>query len=136
MNCAQYAKETYVLSRRAVQIKTLIWPAHAGTRRDGSVKILMCIIAAEAMTQLVCKGEIFDPLRERLKSFSSFTDRLLSCPYCVSVWVAGFAVVLYVYYEWSWWFIYLLMIHRLSNVAHDIYKVVLNYKIDQVLNRK
>ena len=45
------------------------------------MKLLLLIIAAEAMTQLACKGEIFDPLREWLKSLSMFTDRLLSCPY-------------------------------------------------------
>jgi hypothetical protein len=96
----------------------------------------MCIIATEAMTQLACKAELFDRFRDWIKSLSKFTDELLSCPYCVSVWVAGFTVILYVYYEWTWWFVLMLVIHRLSNVLHDIFRIVVNFKIDQVLNRK
>jgi hypothetical protein len=100
------------------------------------MKLVMCIIAAEAMTQLTCKAEIFNRLREWLKSLSSFTNELLSCPYCVSVWVAGFTVILYASYEWSWWFILLLVIHRISNVLHDLFSIILNFKIDQILRRR
>ena len=100
------------------------------------MKLVMCIIAAEAMTQLTCKAEIFDRLREWIKSLSRFTNDLLSCPYCVSVWVAGFTVVLYYFYEWAWWLILLLVIHRVSNVLHDVFSVILNYKINQILERK
>ena len=87
------------------------------------------------MTQLVCKAEIFNRLREWVKSLSKFTDELLSCPYCVSVWVAGFTVILLIAYEWTWWFILLLVIHRMSNFLHDLTRIVLNFKIDQVLRR-
>jgi hypothetical protein len=99
------------------------------------MKLILCIIAAEAMTQLTCKAEIFDRLRNWIKSLSNFTNELLSCPYCVSVWVAGFTVLLYISYEWAWWFILLLVIHRISNVLHDIFSIVLNFKIDQILRR-
>jgi hypothetical protein len=95
----------------------------------------MCIIAAEAMTQLTCKAEIFNAPRSWLKNLSSFTNELLSCPYCVSVWVAGFTAILYTGYEWSWWFILLLVIHRISNVLHDLFMIILNFKIDQILKR-
>lgn len=100
------------------------------------MKLIMCVIAAEAMTQLACKAEIFDRLRCWMKSLSVFTDRLLSCPYCVSVWIAGFTVLLYISYAWSWWFVLLLVIHRVSNVLHDLFGIVLNYKIDQILRRQ
>lgn len=99
------------------------------------MKLIMCIIAAEAMTQLACKAEIFDRLREWLKGMSKFMNDLLACPYCVSVWVAGFTVVMYITYEWTWWFILLLVIHRSSNVLHDVFRIILNCKIDQVLRR-
>jgi hypothetical protein len=99
------------------------------------MKLVMCIIAAEAMTQLTCKAEIFNRLRDWIKSLSNFTNELLSCPYCVSVWVAGFTVLLYVGYEWSWWLILLLVIHRASNVLHDLFSIILNFKIDQILRR-
>lgn len=99
------------------------------------MRLILCIIAAEAMTQLTCKAEIFNRLRDWLKSLSGFTDELLSCPYCVSVWVAGFTVLLCVCYEWTWWFILLLVIHRISNVLHDVFSIVVNFKIDQILRR-
>jgi hypothetical protein len=87
------------------------------------------------MTQLACKAEIFNRLRDWLKSLSSFTNELLSCPYCVSVWVAAFTVILYIGYKWAWWFILLLAIHRVSNVLHDVFSIILNFKIDQILRR-
>jgi hypothetical protein len=99
-------------------------------------KLILCIIAAEALTQLVCKAEIFDKLREWLKNLSDFTNRLLSCPYCVSVWTATFTVGLYNFWDSISWFILLLVIHRMSNVLHDMFRVVQNFKIDQILNRK
>jgi uncharacterized protein YbcV (DUF1398 family) len=100
------------------------------------MKLILCIIAAEAMTQIVCKAEIFDTIREKIKGLSVFAERLLSCPYCVSVWVATFTVVLFVHYENTVLFVVLLVIHRLSNFIHDLFRVVQNYKIDQVLGRK
>jgi uncharacterized membrane protein len=99
------------------------------------MKLVMCIIAAEAMTQLTCKAEIFNRLRNWIKSLSTFTNDLLSCPYCVSVWVAAFTVVLLMAWEWSWGFVLLLAIHRISNVLHDLFSIILNFKIDQILRR-
>lgn len=100
------------------------------------MKLILCIIAAEAMTQLVCKAEIFDSLRSKIQGMSSFTNRLLECPYCVSVWVSGFTVVLYVFYENMWAFVLLLVIHRASNFIHDLFRITQNLKINQVLGRK
>lgn len=100
------------------------------------MKLILCIIAAEAMTQLVCKAEIFDFLRFKIQRMSSFTNRLLECPYCVSVWVSGFTVVLYVFYENMWAFVLLMVIHRASNFIHDLFRIAQNYKINQVLGRK
>ena len=99
------------------------------------MRLVLCIIAAEALTQLACKAEIFDKLREWLKSLSTFTFLLLTCPYCVSVWAAAFVTLLYFTWEYSQIFVIGLVIHRLSNFAHDCFRVVQNFKIDQVLKR-
>lgn len=99
------------------------------------VKLILCVIAAEAMTQLACKAGIFDKLREWLKGLSAFTNDLLSCPYCVSVWVAAFTLVLYIGYDITWWFILLLVLHRASNVLHDAISILVNCKINQILKR-
>jgi hypothetical protein len=99
------------------------------------MKLVLCIIAADALTQLACKGEIFDSLREWLKSLTRFTFLLLSCSYCVSVWVAASVTIMYFTWEYSQFFIIGLVIHRISNFVHDLFRVVQNYKIDQILNR-
>jgi hypothetical protein len=99
------------------------------------VKLILCIIAAEALTQLACKAEIFDRIREWLKSLCSFTFLLLTCPYCVSVWMAALATLMYFTWEYSQFFVIGLVIHRVSNFAHDLFRVVQNFKIDQVLKR-
>lgn len=99
------------------------------------MKLILCVIAAEAMTQLACKAEIFDRLRNWIKSLSSFTDSLLSCAYCVSVWVALFTVCLFILWDYSLYFIYLLVIHRLSNFLHDGFRIVQHKKINMVLQR-
>lgn len=100
------------------------------------MKMIFCLIAAEALTQLICKAEIFDKPREFIKSMSTFTNRLLSCPYCISVWVATFVIVLYYYWNYSFYFVIMLTIHRGSNLFHNIFRIVENYKIDQILKRK
>jgi len=100
------------------------------------MKLILCIIAAEAMTQLACKAEIFDSLRKRIKGWSKFTNDLLSCPYCVSVWVAALTTCFYFAWEWLYLYVVFLVIHRGSNVAHDLYRLVQNLKIDQILRRK
>lgn len=88
------------------------------------------------MTQLACKAEIFDRPREWFKSLSQFTHDLLSCPYCVSVWVATFTTVIYLAWESVYLFAIMLVIHRMSNVLHDVFRIVFNVKLDQVLSRK
>jgi hypothetical protein len=100
------------------------------------MKLILCIIAAEAMTQLSCKAEIFDDLREWIKSLSEFTNGLLSCPYCISVWVAAFTMLFYIYWDlFGIYFITFLVIHRVSNFLHDAMSAMLNFKIDQILKR-
>lgn len=104
-------------------------------QKGETMKILLCIIATEAITQLICKAEIFDTIREKIKNLSKFTNDLLSCPYCVSVWSGMFLVFLYWQWEYTELFVLLLVLHRCSNVLHDIYKVIVNFKIDQILKR-
>jgi ABC-type sulfate transport system permease subunit len=99
------------------------------------MRLILCIIAAEAMTQLACKAQIFDTLRNKIKETSKFYTTLLECPYCVSVWVATFTVILLYGWAYTKWFIIMLVIHRMSNLLHDITRYVLNAKVDQILKR-
>ena len=74
------------------------------------MKLILSIIAAEALTQLACKGEIFDNLREWLKSLTRFTFLLLSCSYCVSVWVAASVTIMYFTWEYSQFFVVVVVV--------------------------
>lgn len=99
------------------------------------MKLILCIIAAEALTQLAYKAEIFNKIREWLKSLSSFTFSLLTCSYCGSVWMAAGVTIMYFTWEYSQFFVIGLVIHRISNFIHDCFRVVQNLKIDQILKR-
>ena len=99
------------------------------------MKWIMTIIAVEALTQLICKAELFDRPREQIKSLGGFFKALLSCPYCVSVWSALLIIGLMIYYEYTFWFILLLVLHRVSNFLHDIYSILLQLKINLILKR-
>jgi hypothetical protein len=83
-------------------------------------------ILTEALTELVIKSEIFKGPRDWIKSWGSWFDTLFSCGYCFSVWVA-FGVVFITQlsynltgYVWLDFVISALLIHRLSNVFHNI----------------
>jgi len=98
------------------------------------MKYLLGIIAVEALTQLICKAEIFDTPRGWL-SKCSFFERLLSCGYCVSVWSALFVIGLLTFWDYTQWFIMLLVLHRISNFLHDAYGALLQTKINLALRR-
>jgi uncharacterized membrane protein len=100
------------------------------------MRLVLCIVAVEAITQLICKAEIFNRLRNYIQSLSKFTNELLECPYCVSVWVAVFITVLYYFWEYSCYFVIMLVVHRISNWLHDSSRIITNYKIDQIMRRK
>lgn len=101
------------------------------------MKIILMILAVEAVTQLICKAEIFDTARNKLSSYGWWFQELLRCPYCVSVWSALFIIILSVFWNYTYLFILLLVIHRMSNFLHDIYSMILHKKINIILkNRK
>jgi len=100
------------------------------------VRFLLCLITVEAVTQLICKAEIFDNLRDWLNSRSKFLDSLLSCPYCVSVWAGMLGLIIYFFWEDLRWFAYLMFLHRTSNIFHDLISTLTNFKINLILKRK
>lgn len=88
--------------------------------------IFILAFATEALVQLITKSEIFELPRRILSKWSWF-ERLLSCGYCTSVWVAmGLILVAPVtVLPISIWpfvnvLITLLLVHRLSNVIHNV----------------
>lgn len=97
-----------------------------------SIKFLFAIILTEAITNIVSKSGVFLPFREFLDKrkglfiFNYFND-LVTCPYCFSVWVAWFSVIVLgltikvgFLNPYFGYFLTGLVVHRISNVSHYI----------------
>lgn len=92
-----------------------------------------CILAVEAIAEIVSSSEVFRPTRERLSRLPGkvgwYFGGLVSCGYCFSVWLSMAAAVAVPGHllegdEW-WWVVSDLVvktfvIHRLSNVLHTL----------------
>ena len=98
-------------------------------------KYIIALIAVEALTQLICKADIFDRPREWAKGRWLFIHDLLSCPYCVSVWSAVFVGGALIFWSYTGWFLLVLALHRMSNMLHDLHGVALARKINLILER-
>lgn len=103
------------------------------------IKFLLAIILTEAITEIITKAEIIEPLRQkvfnRIKegNFFEWFHSLVGCGYCVSVWVGWFVALLLfhkssVIHSYVDWVFIGLILHRLSNVLHFI--------IDRINKRK
>ena len=100
------------------------------------MKLLMYIIAVEALTNLLTKSEfssriIKKRLFESKNSFFNFIHDILDCGYCTSVWSALLLSLIYFWTELNGTsmtlnpclldlFVLILVLHRLSNVLHFI----------------
>jgi len=89
-------------------------------------KILIAIIFTEAITELVVKSEFFYSLRkfffESNNKILKFIHEIVDCGYCFSVWAAVFTFITFyiidnLYFNY---FIYCIVLHRLSNLFHFI----------------
>jgi hypothetical protein len=95
------------------------------------IKFLLAIILTEAVTELVVKSEIFNPLRAEIfrrgqaNKFFDWLHRLLDCGYCFSVWAGAIIAILFfkdiTLLHWTIdWFFVAIVLHRLSNLFHNI----------------
>jgi len=95
------------------------------------IKFLLAIILTEATTEVITKSEFFHPLRSRIftlglgNKFFNWFHNLLDCGYCFSVWAGMLIAILFfreidlIHYSVDWFFIGLIL-HRLSNLFHNI----------------
>ncbi len=89
------------------------------------VFFLVCVIAVEALTELLVKSVIFERFQFWFASLGAFAKDLISCGYCTSVWVAILPALFLAYLQ-SWanglvvfpllW----LAVHRAANYLHNI----------------
>lgn len=95
-----------------------------------AVYILTLFVLAfitEAIVELVIKSEIFRPIRENIFKLGTWFQKLFTCGYCFSVWVALAAVnaVPEVILPLSDVFLVdslltVLVVHRMSNITHNV----------------
>jgi hypothetical protein len=95
------------------------------------VLLLLATILTEAITEIVTKSEISNIFKSRLFSlgkknkFFNFLHNLFDCGYCFSVWAGWLVAILFFrdlnFIHWSLdWFFIGLLLHRLSNLFHNI----------------
>jgi hypothetical protein len=83
--------------------------------------ITLAILFTEAITELVVKSEIFEPIRKFFFNRNKFIHSLLECGYCFSVWAAFLALILTLIQQpVASLFMLGVVIHRLSNVVHFV----------------
>lgn len=107
------------------------------------VLIILLAIATEAVSEIITSASITEPLRDWWKrwtyksdeppvesyfqQFKIFIDKLVSCGYCTSVWVAAFFAIwapLFIDYIVSNWLVCAFAIHRIANLVHVIYELI------------
>ena len=83
---------------------------------------LAAIIFVEATTELILNAEILEWFRKLMYKLSSFTGNLISCGYCLSVWISvsvawylpiGFRMPILDF------IVAVFVLHRLSNIFHE-----------------
>lgn len=98
-----------------------------------------CIVAVEALTEIIVASDIATRFRTWFYNLNDFTAKLISCGYCLSVWVSmPFALVVpngFTDYFILNWVISVLILHRLSNATHGVIGFITNGAVPEfVLN--
>jgi len=100
---------------------------------------LLIIIAVERVTEIITTSEVFAPIRNCVKKcayrysdpseisnyrkFLIWVDKLISCGYCTSVWVALVFVLVFMDKDITL-IINVFAVHGLSNLYHSIFELV------------
>jgi hypothetical protein len=103
--------------------------------------IFLNAIATEALTELLVKSTIFLPIRDFFDKKSrdnviyEFLSNLLFCGYCTSVWVSFLLMIptflftdFILINKFIDFLLFILVIHRLSNVFHYLIDYIGNLK--------
>lgn len=110
--------------------------------------IFLLAICTESIVELIKRAGPIQPARNWIIKHTPFLyskyqqDHLLSCPYCLSVWVAcavnilSFITGLVEYMNPIQVVIHCLCTHRLSNYIHRIHGIRKDNQIDIIIARK
>lgn len=83
--------------------------------------LVLTVIATEAVVTLLRGGSIFSKLQDWAEPEETILQKLFSCGYCLSVWVA---LVLWISTLFTVSVVAVLAVHRLSNAAHHLQEIV------------
>ena len=92
------------------------------------LKLILFAIATEAVCEILLESELFEWFRAIMRK-TEFTAALISCGWCLSVWVATFWFAM-----WAigiYWLAIPFVIHRLSNVIHNLIHPMEREAIDE-----
>ena len=81
------------------------------------LKLLLLAIATEAVTEILLESELFEWFRVIMRK-TDLTAALISCGWCLSLWVAG-ALMLLAHLGLGI-VVILFAAHRLSNLYHNL----------------
>lgn len=96
------------------------------------IKLLFAVVLTEAVTELITKADMFEPVRQKLfnkieeGNIFEWINLLMGCGYCSSVWVGWFMALIlfhndvFVFSKYVDWFFIGLILHRFSNILHFI----------------
>lgn len=86
--------------------------------------LLFLTIFVEAVTEIIVSSDIFLSFRNFVGQHSSFFGQLIHCGYCASVWVSASVAwipsTIVVGYPWLDYIVYVFVLHRLSNLFHEL----------------
>lgn len=92
------------------------------------VELLVVGLAVWQAVEILHHAEISLPLRRSMATLAEqgqvayFFNRVLECPFCLSVWVAGLFLPVHHYGgNLAVWFVNLLAISRLANLGNDVF---------------
>jgi hypothetical protein len=95
------------------------------------VHLLVATIATWQIVEIWHHSYLFEKLRARAESLDNWLGNLLSCPFCLAVWVAAFCVLVFYIVEglvggghtWTHALglpLYMLAVSRLANLGNDL----------------
>jgi len=85
------------------------------------MKYLIAIIAVEAIVEILAESALFDNARVWIGKKHTLLDELVTCPWCMSVWVG--AIVFALAYFGLWLILAPFAVHRLANYVHDTWSL-------------
>ena len=105
-------------------------------------RLILLVIASEALIHLFLHASPVQTMRKRMVKITPFLysreqeTHLLDCGYCMSIWM-GFLMAFLYFFDCIivTYFIYALVIGRLSNHFHMIFSIIRDKQLDIRINR-